>query len=143
MGISNFGEMTRLAKVAKPDVCVLTNIGYCHLEDLKDRDGVLKAKTEMFEYINDNGKIVLNVSDKEKISHMDYGTFDVKTSDKYTFEIKYTEPDETEYEYYFTKTVQKYKDEIKYRVGYRVKVSEKPNNPPTDPSESTTATGTE
>ena len=90
-----------------------------------------------------DGKIVLNVSDKEKISHMDYGTFDVKTSDKYTFEIKYTEPDETEYEYYFTKTVQKYKDEIKYRVGYRVKVSEKPNNPPTDPSESTTATGTE
>ena len=67
MGISNFGEMTRLAKVAKPDVCVLTNIGYCHLEDLKDRDGVLKAKTEMFEYINDNGKIVLN-GDDDKLS---------------------------------------------------------------------------
>ena len=47
--------------------CVLTNIGYCHLEDLKDRDGVLKAKTEMFEYMNDNGKIVLN-GDDDKLS---------------------------------------------------------------------------
>ena len=27
MGISNFGEMTRLAKVARPDICVITNIG--------------------------------------------------------------------------------------------------------------------
>lgn len=32
MGISDFGEMTRLAKIAKPDTCVITNIGTCHLE---------------------------------------------------------------------------------------------------------------
>lgn len=35
--------------MAKPTVCVLTNIGLCHLENLKTRDGILKAKTEMFE----------------------------------------------------------------------------------------------
>ena len=46
MGISDFGEMTRLAKIARPDTCVITNIGTCHLENLGDRDGVLKAKTE-------------------------------------------------------------------------------------------------
>ena len=39
MGISDFGEMHRLAKMAKPDVCVMTNIGICHLENLKTRDG--------------------------------------------------------------------------------------------------------
>jgi len=44
MGISDFGEMTRLAKIARPDTCVITNIGTCHLENLGDRDGVLKAK---------------------------------------------------------------------------------------------------
>ena len=33
MGISEFGEMHRLAKVAKPDTCVITNIGECHLEN--------------------------------------------------------------------------------------------------------------
>ena len=32
MGISHFGEMHRLAKVARPDICVITNIGQCHLE---------------------------------------------------------------------------------------------------------------
>lgn len=33
MGISEFGEMHRIAKVAKPDICVMTNIGQCHLEN--------------------------------------------------------------------------------------------------------------
>jgi len=51
MGISDFGEMTRLGMMARPNICVLTNIGLCHLENLKDRDGILKAKTEMFEFI--------------------------------------------------------------------------------------------
>ena len=44
MGISNFGEMTRLAKVARPDICVITNIGVAHMENLGSRDGILKAK---------------------------------------------------------------------------------------------------
>ena len=30
MGISDFGEMHRLSEIAKPDICVLTNIGQCH-----------------------------------------------------------------------------------------------------------------
>ena len=48
MGISDFGEMTRLSEMVQPTICVLTIIGECHLENLGDRDGVLKAKTEMF-----------------------------------------------------------------------------------------------
>ena len=52
MGISDFGEMTRLAKIAKP-------------ENLGDRDGVLKAKTEIFQYVKKN--IVLN-GDDDKLS---------------------------------------------------------------------------
>ena len=31
MGISEFGEMHRLPKMARPDICVITNIGLCHL----------------------------------------------------------------------------------------------------------------
>ena len=34
MGISEFGEMTRLSRVARPNTCVITNIGTCHLENL-------------------------------------------------------------------------------------------------------------
>ncbi len=63
MGINHFGEMRRLSKIARPDVCVITNIGDCHLEFLQDRDGVLRAKTEMFEYLSPTGAVVLNGDD--------------------------------------------------------------------------------
>lgn len=63
MGISDFGEMHRLAEMANPDVCVITNIGLCHLENLIDRDGILKAKTESFEHLTENGVAVLNGDD--------------------------------------------------------------------------------
>lgn len=63
MGISDFGEMHRLSRVAKPDICVITNIGQCHLENLIDRDGVLKAKTEIFDYMSKDGFVVLNGDD--------------------------------------------------------------------------------
>ena len=63
MGISDFGEMSRLTQMAKPDISVITNIGQCHLENLKTRDGILKAKTEIFEGMNEHGKAVLNGGD--------------------------------------------------------------------------------
>ena len=63
MGISDFGEMHRLAEIANPDICVITNIGLCHLENLIDRDGILKAKTECFAHMKPNGVAVLNGDD--------------------------------------------------------------------------------
>lgn len=60
MGISDFGEMHTLASMANPDICVITNIGLCHLENLKTRDGILKAKTECFDHMKENGAVVLN-----------------------------------------------------------------------------------
>lgn len=63
MGISDFGEMSRLAEIARPDVAVITNIGMCHLKDLGDRDGVLKAKTEVFDYLKEGATVVLNGDD--------------------------------------------------------------------------------
>ncbi len=59
MGISDFGEMSLLSQIVKPDVCVITNIGNCHLECLIDRDGVKKAKTEMFDFMREDGITVL------------------------------------------------------------------------------------
>ncbi len=67
MGISGFGEMTRLAEMAQPTVCVLTIIGCCHLENLGDRDGVLRAKTEMFIHARDGAAFILN-GDDDKLS---------------------------------------------------------------------------
>lgn len=63
MGISDFGEMTRLSEMVQPDICVLTIIGNCHLENLGDRDGVFRAKTEMFKNASKNAEFVLNGDD--------------------------------------------------------------------------------
>ena len=84
MGISGCGEMTRLSKMVRPDISVITNIGYCHLENLGDRDGVLKAKTEMFTYLKENGTIILchdddklaTVTEYKGIRPIFYGTGD-------------------------------------------------------------------
>lgn len=68
MGISEFGEMHRLAEIARPDVCVITNIGDCHLENLGDRDGVLRAKTEMFAHLNPGAAVWLNGDDEKLLT---------------------------------------------------------------------------
>lgn len=63
MGISDFGEMHRLSEMAKPDICVLTNIGQSHLENLGSREGILKAKSEIFDYMNEDGFVCVNGDD--------------------------------------------------------------------------------
>lgn len=63
MGISDFGEMDRLGQCAAPDIVVMTNIGECHLEQLGDLDGVLKAKSEVFAHMPKDGVVVLNGDD--------------------------------------------------------------------------------
>ncbi len=67
MGISDFGEMHRLSYMARPNICVITNIGQCHLENLGDRDGVLKAKTEIFDFMAEGGAVVLNAEDDKLV----------------------------------------------------------------------------
>lgn len=63
MGISDFGEMHRLSEIARPDICVITNIGQCHLENLGSRDGILRAKSEIFDFMNEDGFVCVNGDD--------------------------------------------------------------------------------
>lgn len=63
MGISDFGEMTRLARMVRPTMAVYTLIGHAHLEHLHDRNGVIKAKTEMLDYMPENGTVFMNGDD--------------------------------------------------------------------------------
>lgn len=67
LGINHFNEMHRLGEIARPDVCVYTNIGQCHLENLGSRDGILKAKTELFDHLMDGARVFLN-GDDDKLS---------------------------------------------------------------------------
>ena len=68
MGISGFGEMDRLGEIVKPDAVVMTNIGPCHLENLKDLSGVLRAKSEVLRHVKKGGLLVINSDDPYLLS---------------------------------------------------------------------------
>lgn len=59
MGMNHFGEINRLSKIARPDICVITNIGDAHIGILGSREGIFKAKTEIFDYMKKDGKVYL------------------------------------------------------------------------------------
>lgn len=63
MGMSGFGEISRLAEIAKPETAVITNIGLAHIEKLGSRENILKAKLEIIEGMNDDGAVILNGDD--------------------------------------------------------------------------------
>jgi len=59
MGMSNLGEIKLLSKIALPDIAVITNIGESHIEFLKSRENITKAKLEIVEGLKENGRLVL------------------------------------------------------------------------------------
>lgn len=63
MGMSGFGEISRLTAIAKPDVAIITNIGMSHIEKLGSRQNILKAKLEILEGLKTNGLVILNGDD--------------------------------------------------------------------------------
>ncbi len=63
MGMSNFGEISRLTDIVHPDIAVITNIGISHIENLKSQENILKAKLEILEGIEEGGTVILNGDD--------------------------------------------------------------------------------
>ena len=63
MGISGFGEMRELARMARPTIALFTLIGHAHLEFLHDLEGVFRAKTEMLELMPEDGTVIVNGDD--------------------------------------------------------------------------------
>jgi len=63
MGCSGFGEIARIAELFAPVAGVITNIGEAHLEQLHDRRGVFRAKSELAAALPGDGLLVLNGDD--------------------------------------------------------------------------------
>jgi len=63
MGISSFGEMGRLAGMVRPDIFVMTKIGYSHIDELGDLNGVLRAKSEAIAHMDQSGAVLVNGDD--------------------------------------------------------------------------------
>ena len=63
MGMNHFGEIHLLSKIAKPNICVITNIGTSHIGNLGSKENILKAKLEILDGA-DNPTIIINNDDE-------------------------------------------------------------------------------
>ena len=64
MGMRGFGEIDYLARIVRPDIAVITNIGISHIERLGSRQNILKAKLEIIRGMKDDGVVILNGDDE-------------------------------------------------------------------------------
>lgn len=60
MGMSAFGEISLLTKIARPTAAIITIIGSSHIGELGSRENILKAKLEILEGLDEHGCLILN-----------------------------------------------------------------------------------
>lgn len=86
MGTNHFGEIKVLCEIAQPDVGFITNIGDAHLEFLENRDGVLREKRALYDYVVKHSKAVfkflINGEDKH-LSQLDETLTGVESSKRH------------------------------------------------------------
>ena len=80
MGANHPGEIAFLCNIARPDYGLITNVGKAHLEGFGSLEGVIKTKTELYEFLKSNGgsafvcsgqtALMKHVSD---LNHLAYG----------------------------------------------------------------------
>ena len=84
MGMNHFGEISLLTSIAKPTICVITNIGTSHIGNLGSRENILKAKLEILEgcdspivIINNDNDLLHNWYEKKK-NQINIKTYGIK-----------------------------------------------------------------
>ncbi|MGN0666188.1 MAG: UDP-N-acetylmuramoyl-L-alanyl-D-glutamate--2,6-diaminopimelate ligase [Huintestinicola sp.] len=63
MGMSHAGEIERLSKTSLPDLCIITNIGESHMENLGSRENIMKAKLEILTGASCTAPLIINGDD--------------------------------------------------------------------------------
>lgn len=95
MGANHQKEIEFLCKIAKPNIGYITNFGKAHLEGFGGFEGVIKGKSELYNYLKENRqKILVNNNDKIQVEktgdYYDKITFGTPDSD-YNFEPVFKE----------------------------------------------------
>jgi UDP-N-acetylmuramoyl-tripeptide--D-alanyl-D-alanine ligase len=63
IGMNHPGEIATLAKVAGPDVAIITNIGVAHIEFMGSREKIAEEKAALAEAVGTEGTVILNADD--------------------------------------------------------------------------------
>lgn len=98
MGMSDFGEISFLSKLAKPDIAIITNIGEAHMQDLGSRKGIAQAKFEIIDGLATSGAFYYDGDEPlltplvEKNLELDASAFGIgRTNDLIASNIQITE----------------------------------------------------
>jgi len=70
MGANHLKEIDFLCEIAEPDFGYITNFGNAHLEGFKSLDGVIKGKSELYDYLRINNKLIFYNSENKKQSNL-------------------------------------------------------------------------
>ncbi|MCO6500840.1 MAG: UDP-N-acetylmuramoyl-tripeptide--D-alanyl-D-alanine ligase [Vicingus serpentipes] len=80
MGANHIGEIKFLCQIAEPNHGIITNIGTAHIEGFGSKEGVIKTKNELYQFIKEiSGKVFVNNTDDllmnlaKDINHYTYG----------------------------------------------------------------------
>lgn len=84
MGMRGLGEIKTLTNFIPPDFAVITNIGEAHIGLLGSRDNIFKAKSELLQSLNKDGKAIINRDDPYFFKMLEI----VKDKKVYTFGIE-------------------------------------------------------
>ena len=93
MGANHAGEIAQLCEIASPNYGYITNFGKAHLEGFGSEEGVVKAKSELYDYLKRNkGAIFVNIDDKKQVKQIgDYQnikTFSSENTSDFTIKLE-------------------------------------------------------
>ena len=63
LGTNHFGEISAIARVTQPTICLFTNIGEAHIEFFGSREGIFRGKTEMLQFARPGAQVLVNGDD--------------------------------------------------------------------------------